>query len=163
MARYGNIFFLPGIVRVSFEDPAPGFLEDKLTNGEGVTITTVNQPWEDGGQVLVVSMAPGAGSGNVLTLRTPGAQVTPDVSTVFIDASQGPVEVIFPEAAAFLGSFTLVCLDNSNPITLQSSSGSTIFAPENFEFHTAGDAFIFQSDRVGVWYAISRYTANWYA
>lgn len=152
----GGLHATPGLVRVGFDDSVPSFLGNKLKAGDGIEIES-DYDHEHGGKSLLISSP----IGNILTLSV-SSQIPRNVSTVFIDASKNPINIIFPEAKNAIRTLTLVCIDNSNSITLSVPDKTILFSSDNIQFQSAGDSFIFTSNRKDTWFAISRYTNCWY-
>ena len=166
------------LIRLSPDDPAPGYLSDKVCEGQGIAITQKLHPMFGAQAIFNVNIPCAPGMGGDVVVAEGEFLVSKDANLVLIDASKAKVTVILPHPAEVLGWIACVCLDNSVGIELKVvneddkvrdydegvaiDTRTSIFDKKNLEFHMAGDAFIFASNRKDTWYCISRYCTSWY-
>ena len=166
MAILSNLALKQSQCLLSSEDSSSDFLINKLVAGDNVTISVQND--EEIGQQLVFSV----NKKIVQTFDSDGA-ICKDAYLVLVDASKNHVKLTLPIASSFSGQLSIVCLDPTHGIDLCADSANTIFDDTSVVFNSKGDAITFISDglraesiptpRNGTWYAVGRYTANWYA
>lgn len=180
----------PDVIRLTPDDPIPNYLGAKVVPGPGVVITR-RAVRKVGYQAIIGLDQPGQGSSGTVFEAEGEVQVPSTASLVLVNAASVPAVVTLPHPGEVIGWLSVVCLDNSQGITLKSpdedaavetlssafglEDGVTndntnvldirtkIFDRSNIEFHAAGDSLIFASNRVDTWFCIGRYSANWYA
>lgn len=169
-------------VRLGPNDPLPGYLKDKIEAGPGFKITEKMTKTVGLKAVLSVETSVAGSHGDVVVLKD-STPVPNTASLVLVDASEEAICVVLPHPAEVLGWLSVVCIDNSNPITFTTScegeageeievegeenhglvdESTKIFNKCGVEFKAPGDSFILASNRYDTWFPIARYSADWY-
>ena len=167
----------PDVMRLSADDPLPGYFTNKLIQGNGIKITT-KTVGGIGNQLVFNCETDVRGSSGEVYETYEDFNVPLDASMVLVNASKRMINLTLPHPSEFIGWLSIVCVDNSNSIQLYSpdegdvaevteegmicDSSARILDKSNIEFRAAGDALIFASNRKDTWYCISRYSADWY-
>lgn len=106
------------VVRLTHDDPVPNYIAAKIVAGDGIVIT---QKMADhvGLQAVFACDKPGAGSSGDVVTAEGDFQIPAKASLVLVNAASLPATVTLPHPAEVIGWLTLVCLDNSQGITLR--------------------------------------------
>lgn len=182
----------PDILKLWREDPTPHYLGDKVFPGPGINITRRTHPEFgfqailscDTGVVgsggLVIEVRGTAEIPNVASLILVDASEMPAIIILPHPAEvTGWLSVVGVDVSCGI-TLKTANEDDPAPLTAQSKeekkekkgkkkktddpadTRTYIFNKENLEFRSAGDAFIFASNRRDAWYCVGRYAADWY-
>lgn len=161
------------LFRISRYDPIDGWLSHKVKEGENVTIAIEQSPYY--GEQLIISANKTCYSRKKAIKIETNTEIGTNIFLVVVDASKEHVTLMLPAADNYAGELHIVCEDPSFGIEIIPSiyTNNIIFEQSNIKFNAKGDSITLVSDGKfsnnheinypGTWYAVGRYTANWYA
>jgi hypothetical protein len=140
-----------GQTLLSPDDSSSDYLVNKLIAGDDVSIELQND--EENNQKLVFSVPR-----KIVQTFSSDGDICKKAYLVLVDASKNHVKLNLPPASSYSGQLSIVCLDPTNGIELLAES---IFDETNTDLKSKGDGISLVTDGK-TWYAVGKYTANWY-
>lgn len=140
-----------GQTLLSQNDSSSDYLVNKLIAGEDLSIDLKSD--EEGFQQLIFSLPR-----KIVQTFSSDGEICKKAYLVLVDASKNHVKLTLPPAN-YSGQLSIVCLDPTHGIELLAES---IFDNTNADLNSKGDAITLVADGQ-TWYAVGKYTANWYA
>lgn len=180
-----GLFKNRNVFRIAPSDWVDGWMVSKIKGGENVKVNIEQSPYY--GEQLVISANQTQGR-KAIVVRS-DTEIDSNVYLVVVNACKHHIVLTLPPAHEYVGQLHIVCEDPTNGIEIvpNPKAENIIFEQSNIKFNAKGDSITLVSDRgialgkfkyecedgeeppevnvlcPGTWYAVSRYTANWYA